>query len=392
MFYSPGDISKLEKFNKDKSVQERENAAILLLEMVSYAESSICRRKQLLHYFGESFDGNCDACDNCLHPKEEFDGEEFVWTALDAVRQTKERFGIDHLVDVIRGVESQYVKSYNHDDLDIFGKGDEHSAEFWKSVVRQTLLHELILKDIDNVGVLKLSDKGRDFLENPVSLKLTKDHEYSDLGEEEEPDQAPMASACDEELFEILKALRKKVAKEKGFPPYVIFQDPSLDEMATIYPTSKEELARINGVGMGKVNKFGDVFMEAIQKYVKENDITTANDVVVKSAINKSKLKIYIIQAIDRKIDLDEISETKNTTPEEVLKEIENIIYSGTKLNLDYYINQVLDPERQEDLMEYFLNAETDDLQVAMDDDANQDYSEEEIRLMRIKFLSEYAN
>lgn len=392
MFYSPGDISRLEKFNKDKSVQERENAAILLMEMVSYAESSICRRKQLLHYFGESFEGNCGGCDNCLHPKEEFDGEEFVWTALAAVQQTGERFNLDHLVNVIRGVETQYVQSYNHNDLEIFGKGDEQEAEFWKSVLRQTLLHELISKDIDNVGVLKITDKGKEFLANPVSIKLTKDHEYGDLGEEEEPDQAPMASACDEELFEILKALRKKVAKEKGFPPYVIFQDPSLDEMATTYPTTKEELSRVNGVGMGKVNKFGDVFLKAISKYVKENDITTASDVIVKSAVNKSKLKIYIIQQIDRKIDLDEIAENKGISADDVLKEIENIIYSGTKLNLDYYINQILDHDKQDDLMDYFLSAETDDIQVALDDEDNQDYSEEEIRLMRIKFLSEYAN
>jgi len=278
MYYSPNDILKLEKFNKDKSVQERENAGILLQEMVSYAESSACRRKQLLHYFGESFEGNCGACDNCLHPKEEFDGEEFVWSVLAAVQQSNQRFGLPHIVDVLRGVNSQYVKSYNHDELEIFGKGDEHTEEFWKSIVRQTLLNEFLAKDIDNVGVLKLTEKGTEFLQNPVPIKLTKDHVYDDLGEEEEPDHAPSASACDEELFQILKDLRKKVAKDKGFPPYVIFQDPSLDEMATVYPTTKEELARINGVGMGKVNKFGDIFLKAIKKYVDENDITTASE------------------------------------------------------------------------------------------------------------------
>lgn len=392
MFYSPADISKLEKFTKDKSVQERENAAILLGEMVSYAESSICRRKQLLHYFGESFEGNCGACDNCVHPKEEFDGEEFVWTVLAAAEQTNQRFGLEHIVNVVRGVNSEYVKSYSHDELEIFGKGEEHPEEFWRTVIRQTLLNEFLAKDIDNIGVLKITPKGKEFLKNPVSIKLTKDHEYNDLGEEEEPDQAPSASACDEALFEILKGLRKKVAKEKGFPPYVIFQDPSLDEMATVYPTTKEELARINGVGMGKVNKFGEVFLKAIKKYVDENDITTASDVVIKSAVNKSKLKIYIIQQIDRKIDLEEIAESKSLSYDDVLKEIENIIYSGTKLNLHYYVNQILDQDKQQDLLDYFLSAETDDLDTAMDDEMNLDYSEEEIRLMRIMFLSEYAN
>lgn len=392
MFYSPNDILKLEKFNKDKTVQERENALVLLQEMSSYAESSVCRRKQLLHYFGESFEGNCGYCDNCIRPKESYEGKEFVHLALKAVDQTGERFDLDHLVDVIRGNDNQYVKSYSHNQLDLYGVGKEESSEFWKSVLRQTLLHEYIVKDIDNIGTLKLTEKGKEFIYDPGPIKLTKDHDYDNIEDGEPDKQITPGHAYDESLFELLKGLRKKVAKEKGFPPYVIFQDPSLEEMATTYPTTREELGRIQGVGVGKINKFGEVFLDLIKKYVDENDIITATDVVVKSKINKSKIKIYIIQHIDRKVDLEEIAENKEIGMDELLTEIENIINSGTRLNLDYYIDQIIDEEKQEDLIDYFLNAETDDLQTAMEDEFNQDYTEEEIRLMRIKFLSEYAN
>jgi len=395
MFYSHNDLNKLEKFNKDKSVQERENARILLQEMEFYAESPVCRRRQLLHYFGEEFlEQNCGACDNCVNPRERFDGTENVKLFLEATRQTAERFGLNHIVHVIRGVEDEYVKSYSHTALAVFGKGDQEDEDFWKSVGRQALIYQYLEKDIENIGVLKLTEKGKKFLSKPHRIELARDHDFSTALDEEEDsiEKAPAAKAYDPKLFEILKTLRKQLARQKELPPYVIFQDPSLEEMATVYPTTREELASINGVGMGKVNKFGKEFLEVIQKYVEENDIETASEVVVKSSVNKSKTKIFIIQQIDKKVDLEEIAQSKAISFADLLTEIENICYSGTKLNLDYYIDQVLDEEKQETIHDYFLNSETDSIEEALADEANSDFSEEEIRLMRIKFLSEYAN
>lgn len=396
MFYSHNDLSKLEKFNKDKPVQERENSRILLQEMEYYAESPVCRRRQLLHYFGEEFkEDNCGMCDNCVHPRERFDGTDYVMLVIQAAKQTNERFGLNHLVNVIRGIEDEYVKSYGHFDLEVYGKGGDDDADFWKSVIRQTLIFQYLEKDIDNIGALKITAKGREFLENPVNVELARDHDFTtDVEDEEEsPDRTPaIAKSYDEKLFEELKNLRRKIAKEKNLPPYVIFQDPSLEEMATTYPTTKEEMAQVNGVGMGKVNKFGAEFLEVIEKYVEDNEIETASDVVVKSSVNKSKTKISIIQQIDRKIDLEEIAESTRLSFEDLLTEIENICYSGTKLNLNYYIDQVLDPHKQDDIHDYFMSAETDSLEQALNDDSIADYSEEEIRLMRIKFLSEYGN
>lgn len=396
MFYSHNDLSKLEKFNKDKPVQERENARILLQEMEFYAESPVCRRRQLLHYFGEEFtEENCGMCDNCVHPRERFDGTDYVMLVLRSVQQTNERFGLGHLINVIRGVEDEYVKSYGHSDLDVFGKGSDEDADFWKSVIRQTLIFQYLEKDIDNIGALKITPRGKAFLKKPHAIELARDHDFTtDLEDEEESsERIPVnTKAYDEKLFELLKNLRKKVARDKDLPPYVIFQDPSLEEMATTYPTTREELAQVNGVGMGKVNKFGREFLEVIQQYVDENDIETASDVVVKSSVNKSKTKISIIQQIDRKIDLEEIAESTRLSFEELLTEIENICYSGTKLNLSYYIDQVLDAHKQDEIHDYFMNAETDSLEAALNDESIEEYSEEEIRLMRIKFMSEYAN
>ena len=396
MFYSHNDLSKLEKFNKDKSVQERENARILLQEMEYYAESPVCRRRQLLHYFGEEYtQENCGMCDNCVHPRERFEGSEYVKLVLEAVKQTNARFGLNHLVHVIRGVEDEYVKSYAHFELPVYGKGGDEEADFWKAVIRQTLIYQYLEKDIENIGVLKLTKKGESFMKKPYPIELARDHDFTTEVEEEEESAERSngtAKAYDEKLFEILKTLRKRVAKERDLPPYVIFQDPSLEEMATTYPTNQEELAQVNGVGMGKVNRFGDEFIDAIQKYVDENDIETAQEVVVKSSVNKSKIKIFIIQQIDRKIDLEEIADSKSITFDEMLTEIENICYSGTKLNIDYYIDQVLDKHKQDDLLDYFLSSHTDSLEEAMNNVANGDFTEEEIRLMRIKFMSEYAN
>ena len=398
MFYSHNDLSKLEKFNKDKSVQERENARVLLQEMEFYAESPVCRRRQLLHYFGEEFDGgNCGMCDNCVHPRERFDGMNFVKLALEAVKQTSERFGLNHLVNVLTGTEDEYVKSYSHFKLTIFGKGKGEAAEFWKSVIRQALVFQYLEKDIDNIGVLRISEKGKQFLKKPHSIELARDHDFTTEVDEEEdsPDRVPVNSkSYDARLFELLKAARKKIAKEKDLPPYVIFQDPSLEEMATTYPTTKEDLASVNGVGMGKVNKFGREFLDLIQKYVDDNDIETASDIIVKTSVNKSKAKIQIIQQIDRKIELDEIADSLKMSFQDMLTEIENICYSGTKLNLDYYIDEVLEEEKQDTIFEYFLNSETDSIKDAVEalKDEDSDFDEDNLRLMRIKFLSEYAN
>jgi ATP-dependent DNA helicase RecQ len=395
MFYSHNDLSKLEKFNKDKTVKERENARVLLQEMSDYAESAVCRRIQLLHYFGELMEHDCGFCDNCNKPLDKYEATDMLKMAIESVQQTQERFGISHLAQVIKGSTNEYITSYGHNTLAVYGKGDNHTEEHWRSVLRQAMLAGYLEKDIDNVGLLKVSDKGREFLKNPSTVKFSLDHDYSTESAEEENSEKPAnvsAKAYDEKLFESLKALRKRLAKQKNLPPYVIFQDPSLEEMATTYPTSNEELAQVNGVGMGKVQKFGAPFLKLIQEYVDENDITTAAEVVVKSSVNKSKLKIYIIQQIDRKVDLEEIAESKDITFEMLLDEIEHICYSGTKLNLDYYIDQMLDEDKQDDIFDYFMNAETDSIKAALEDEDNADYSEEELRLMRIKFLSEYAN
>jgi len=392
MFYSYNDILKLEKFNKDKTVTERDNARLLLEEMTAYAESAVCRRRQLLHYFGESYEKDCGFCDNCVRPREQYEGQEFAVSVVKAALQTKQRFGMNHLVDVVRGVESAHVKSYGHNKLEVFGAGGKETDGFWKSVVRQCLLMEFLEKDIDSVGVLKLTEKGASFIKDSYPVSLSKDHEYDTEGEEEEPGRDTInTNAYDGTLFELLRGLRKTIGKRKNLPPYVIFQDPSLEEMATTYPTMREELAQVNGVGMGKVIKFGEPFLELIIRYVEENEIEPASNVLIKSAIDKSKSKIFIIQQIDKKIDLEEIAETKTMTYDQLLDEIEHICYSGTKLNLDYYITHVLDEDKQDDIYNYFMSAESDDLDAAMDE-LEGDYSEDEIRLMRIKFLSEHAN
>ena len=393
MFYAQKDIVKLEKFNKDKTVAERDNAKILLTEIASYAESSLCRRKQLLHYFGEHLEKDCGFCDNCIKPKEKFESMQEIILAINAVEQTEERFDINHLIDVVMGVETEYTKSYGHHRLEAWGKGKETKRDGWNAIFRHLVIADLLEKDIENSSILKITDKGQDYLENPKPLQISLDHDFSEEASEEEvAKQAANAQAYDPALFDALKKLRKKVAAEKDLPPFVIFQDPSLEEMATLFPINAEELSRINGVGMGKVQKFGKPFLELIVKYVEDNDIVTASDVVVKSSVNKSKIKIFIIQQIDRKIDLDEIAESKDISLQEVIEEIEHICYSGTKLNLDYYINQVIDRDRQLEIYEYFMSAENDTIALALDEFDHTDYSEEEIRLMRIKFLSEVAN
>ncbi|MFN4086336.1 MAG: RecQ family ATP-dependent DNA helicase [Spirosomataceae bacterium] len=434
MFYSFDDILKLEKFNKDKNVAERDNAKALLMEMVAYSNLGICRRRQLLSYFGEYMEKDCGFCDNCLKPGKKYKVEKEASWALKAILQTGERFSINHVADVLTANKSNpYIQSYQHDQLEVYGKGlqyfnvkstaddedeDEEEdaktapaktdfnidqkltlADRWISLLRQLMVLGYIDKDIENYGVVKLTDKAKTYLEDPFPLELTEDHNYENTegSNDDEMQTAPASTgggAFDQALMELLKSLRKKIAKEKAVPPYVVFQDPSLEEMATTYPTTAQELAQINGVGMGKVQKFGKPFLELISKYVEDNDIETTQDLVVKSTVNKSKTKIFIIQQIDRKVDLEEIAESKDMTLEELIEEIEHICYSGTKLNLNYYINQVIDPDKQRDIIDYFMHADSDNIKVALEEfaDYDDDFTEEELRLMRIKFLSDHAN
>jgi ATP-dependent DNA helicase RecQ len=393
MFYRYEDILKLDKFNKDKAVTERENAKILLQEMSAFAETGVCRRKFILNYFGETLEEDCGFCDNCKREREVFEGMDFLMIALEAVQQTNERFGLDHLVKVIRGEMDDYIESYEHNQLPVFGKGKEESDKHWTSVIRQAMIAALLEKDIENYGILKLTQKGLDFMDGPYSVDLYKDHDYEKLTEAETQElQITTGPAYDEKLFELLKAERKRLAKTKNLPPYVIFQDPSLEEMATVYPTTKEELAQINGVGMGKVAKFGAPFLKLISAYVEENEIETATEVVVKTSGTRSKAKISIIQQIDRKIDLDEIAENLNISMDELLQEIEQIIYSGTKLNIDYYIHHIMDEEREDILHDYFMNAESDHIKTALEELGEEEFAEDELRVYRIKFISEHAN
>lgn len=393
MFYRYDDIIKLEKFNKDKPVTERENAKVLLEEMAAYAESSMCRRRVLLHYFGETLEEDCGYCDNCKKPLERFEGMDHLVIAITAVKETNNRFNLNHIVNVIRGERNEYIASYGHDQSSVFGKGIEEDEKFWKTIVRQALVMGYLEKDIENYGVIRVSEKGENYLENPFSVLFSRDHDYEqEVGESVAEEISNSGKAYDEKLFELLKAERKRVAKAKNLPPYVIFQDPSLEEMATVYPTTKEELAQINGVGMGKVAKFGASFLKLIETYVEENEIITASDVVVKTAGNRSKVKISIIQQVDRKIDLDEIADNLSISMSDLIQEIEQIIYSGTKLNINYYIEHILDEEREEILHDYFMSADTDNIRVAMNELADEDFAEEEVRVYRIKFISEHAN
>jgi ATP-dependent DNA helicase RecQ len=399
MFYSYDDILKLEKFNKDKSVTERDNARHLLGEMVAYANLGVCRRRQLLSYFGEYMDKDCGFCDNCVKHTNRIKVQDEAILVLRAVQLSGQRFDGDHIADLVTATDNQYVRSYEHDKFDVYGKGTElnESRDFWISLLRHLVIYGFLDKDIENYGVLRLSEKGSAYISDPFPITISKDHNYEEEAEKVEEDDSNSgangsAHAYDEALLGMLKALRKKVAKEKNLPPYVIFQDPSLEEMATTYPTTQQEMAQINGVGMGKVHKFGRQFIEVISRYVEENDIETAKDVVIKSMVNKSKVKIYIIQQVDRKVDLDEIAEAKDLSMEDLIEEIEHICYSGTKLNLDYYINQIMDRERQQDIYSYFMSAETDNIAIALKEFAGDDISEEELRLMRIKFMSELAN
>ena len=393
-FYRYKDIQKLEKFMQGKLIAEQEIGKQLLLETVSYAESALCRRKTLLNYFGEDYlEENCENCDNCVHPKTQFDGQEYISMVLEAVLAVKEKFKAEHVANIMSGVLNSEIKTYKHHDLEIFGKGDEKDPKFWNSVIRQALISKLLVKEIENYGLLKLSPEGKKYLDNPSTILLVQDHDYDNYEGADEDGGSGGTSTVDLELLQILKDLRKKISKQHNLPPFIIFQDPSLEDMALQYPVTIEELQNITGVGAGKAKKYGKEFIELIKTYVEEKEIIRPMDMVVKSMVNKSGLKVYIIHAIDRKIPLDDIARAKDLDMDELLSEIESIVNSGTKLNIDYYISQVIDEDKQEDIYEYFKDeAETESIEDALAELGEEQYSEESIRLMRIKFISEIGN
>jgi ATP-dependent DNA helicase RecQ len=394
-FYSYDDIEKLDKFMKNKPVAEQEIANQLLMETVSYAESAVCRRKQLLHYFGEIFDEqHCQNCDNCLHPKAKFEGKSFVEIALNAIVETKQIFKEKHIINILLGKNNSQIKSFKHNKLPSFGRGADKDEKFWNAVLRQTLIERLLVKDIENYGILKISPEGFKFLEHPHSILLTQDHDYEQNEEDEDffAGGGSRTATTDKTLFSLLKDLRKEISRKEQLPPFVIFQDPSLEDMAIQYPITLDELKQCTGVGAGKATKYGKPFIELIAQYVEENEIIRPMDLVVKSPVNKSGLKVYIIQNIDRKIALEDIAYAKSLSIDELLTEIESIVAAGTKLDIDYYVQEYVDPYHQEEIFEYFREAETDSIQDALVDLGENEFSEEEIRIMRIKFLSELGN
>jgi len=394
-FYSFKDLQKLEKFMQGKPVAEQEIGKQLLLETAAYAETALCRKKVLLHYFGEEYkERNCGNCDNCVNPKKQVEAKELLLTAIEAVVALKEKFKSDYVINVIRGKETSEIETYGHQDLEVFGSGDDSDEETWNAVIRQALIAGYFEKDIENYGLLKVTKKGKDFLKKPVSFKITTADE-EDLSDDDNIDDVVVkggggGSAVDPVLFSIMKDLRKKMAKNNNVPPYVIFQDPSLEAMATIYPITMEELQNIPGVGAGKAKRYGTEFLQIIKKHVEENEIERPEDLRVRTVANKSKLKVAIVQAIDRKVALDDLAESKGIDFTELLNEVEAIVYSGTKINIDYFLHEVIDEDHMEDIFLYFKEAESDDLEEAINELG--EYSEDEIRLVRIKFISDMAN
>lgn len=398
-FYSHDDIMKLEKFMKGKPVAEQEIGKQLLAETVSYAETSSCRRKFLLHYFGEEFDEvNCGGmCDNCRNPKQKFEGMDDVALAIEVVSEVKEKFKTKDIINILLGNSTSTVKSYKHNDLECYGKGaeDNKNEKYWNAVIRQAFVSGLLTKDVENYGLLKITKEGKAYLDEPYSMMVTKDHDYE--GTETDDDAIISGgnkggSGADEILFTLLKDLLKQTAHKLKLPPYVIFQELSLEEMAIQYPITMEELVNITGVGHGKAQKFGKQFIELIARHVEENEIDRPLDMVVKSIVNKSGLKVYIIQNIDRKLPLEDVAKAKGLTLMDLITEIESIVHSGTKVNIAYYLNDILDDDKQQEALDYFKETNTDSIEEAIKELGEDEYSEEEIRLMRIRFMSEFGN
>lgn len=390
-FYMHKDLEKLEKFMEGKPVAEQDIGRQLLKETAAYAESSVCRRKFLLHYFGEKYDvENCGNCDNCLHPKNKVEAKDMLKLVLEVISATKENFKSEYVIDVLVGNDTEEVLAHKHDKLKLFGCGEDEDDKKWNAVIRQALIAGYLEKDVENYGILRLTDAGRKFMKKPVSFKITEDNEFDDE-EEPVPAKGGGSGAVDPALFAMLKDLRKKMSKQLDVPPYVIFQDPSLEAMATVYPVNIEELQNIPGVGAGKAKRYGEAFCELIKRHCEENEIDRPEDLRVRTVANKSKLKVSIIQSIDRKVALDDIASAKGIDFSELLDEIEAIVYSGTKLNIDYFLEEVMDEDHLLDIYDYFKESETDSLDEAMDE-LGDEYTEEEIRLVRVKFLSDMAN
>lgn len=390
-FYSSKDLKKLEKFMQGKPVAEQEIGKQLLQETAAYAESSVCRRKTLLHYFGEEYkESNCGNCDNCLNPKKQVEAEDLLCTVIDAILAVKENFKSDYIIDVIRGTETDEVLAHKHNDLEVFASGEAVEERTWNTVIRQALIDGYLIKEVENYGLLKVTDEGRKFLKHPKPFKITESRDF-----EEEDTEAPLhggaSLALDPTLFSMLKDLRKKLAKQLEVPPYVIFQDPSLEAMATTYPVTLEELQNISGVGAGKAKRYGEEFCKLIKRHCEENEIERPEDLRVRTVANKSKLKVSIIQAIDRQVALDDIAVSKGIEFDELLDEVEAIVYSGTKLNIDYFLHEIMDEDHMLDIYDYFKTSTTDNIDDALEE-LGADFTEEDIRLVRIKFISEMAN
>ncbi|MDD4109461.1 MAG: DNA helicase RecQ [Prolixibacteraceae bacterium] len=393
-FYSYKDIQKLEKFMHGKPVAEQEIGKQLLLDTVSYAESALCRRIILLHYFGETYKhDNCGNCDNCLNPKEQVEAKDEVIRALQAILEVNEQYKAEHISNILIGKKTAAVKSFRHYTLKSFGKGQDHDERFWNAVFRQCMIAGLINKDIENYGLLKITKKGHKFLEKPESFLLVKNHHYEEADDMPDTIGAPSGgTGGDPVLFSILRELRKKIAKKNNLPPFVIFQDPSLSDMSIQYPVTMDELQKIQGVGQGKARRYGKDFVEVIKKYVEENDIERPEDFIVRTVANKSKFKVFIIQSIDRKIPFEDIADAKGVDLKNIISEVEAIVNSGTRLNIDYYINSLLDEDHQEEVFDYFRAAHDDSIEAAVESLGEDEYTEEDIRLMRIKFLSDMGN
>jgi ATP-dependent DNA helicase RecQ len=394
-FYAYKDLDKLRKFMQGKPVAEQEIGNQLLLETQAYAESSICRRKLLLHYFGEEYmEENCGCCDNCMKPRKFVEGQELLSLVLETILLVKEKFKAEHIVDILKGNETSDIKSYQHDELENFSSASDEDEKLLHAVIRQAMIAGFISKDIENYGLLKLTHGGKEYLKKPQPFPIVKDNEFDDDEEEATVGGKSGGGTCaaDDVLFSILKDCRKKLSKKLEVPPFVIFQDPSLEAMATSYPITMDELQNIPGVGAGKAKRYGDDFLKVIKEHVRENEIIRPEDLRVRTVANKSKLKVSIIQAIDRKIALDDIALSKGLDIFELLDEIEAIVYSGTKINIDYFLDEIMDPDHIDEIFDYFNSAETDSIEAALNDLGEDDFSETEVRLVRIKFLSEIGN
>ncbi|HYD90294.1 MAG TPA: RQC domain-containing protein, partial [Flavobacterium sp.] len=394
-YYSYKDIEKLEKFMSGKPVAEQEIGFALLQEVVAYAETSISRRKFLLHYFGEEFDEEtgegADMDDNVRNPKKKVEAKDQVVTLLKIVRDTKQLYKSKEIIFTLIGKINAVIKAHKTDTQKFFGAGKDYDEKHWMALIRQVLVEGYLSKDIETYGILKLTEKGESFIKNPQSFMMSEDHDYNESEDETTITAAKSSGTADEALMSMLRDLRKKVAKKLGVPPFVVFQDPSLEDMALKYPVSLDELSNVHGVGEGKAKKYGKEFVELIARYVEDNDITRPDDLVVKSTGANSGLKLYIIQNIDRKLSLNDIAKAKGLDMDALLKEMEQIVYSGTKLNIKYWIDEILDDDQQEEIHEYYMESESDSIKDALKE-FDGDYDTEELRLMRIKFISEVAN